>query len=64
MRRYKPYFYAHLLIEYAKEEEKEKNKMTYWPTFHRVLLRKSDEYLLIILHNQIIVSGFSNVRSF
>ena len=42
----KNYFYAHLLNEYAKEEEK--NKTTDWPTFHRVLLRKSGEYLFSI----------------
>ena len=36
------HFYAYLFNEYAKEEQK---KMTDLPTFHRVLLRKSGEYL-------------------
>ena len=60
------HFYAHLLNEYAKEmEEEEEKKTTDWPTFHRVLLRKSGEYLLSIsLIYLMIVSGFSNARFF
>ena len=59
------YFYAHLLNEYAKKEEEEKNKTTEWPTFHRVLLKKTGEYLFSIsLTYQMIVSGFSNARCF
>ena len=58
------YFYAHLLNEYAKEEE-EKKKTTEWPTFHRILLRKSGEYLFSInLIYLMIVSGFNSMRCF
>ena len=39
--------------------------MTDWPTFHRVLLRKSGEYLCSIsLIYLMIVSGFSKARCF
>ena len=39
------------------EEEGEKNKTTEWPTFHRVLLKKTGEYLFSIsLTYQMIVS--------
>ena len=54
------HFYAHLLNEYAKEEE-EKNKTTDWP---RIILKKKGEYnsFSISLTYQMIESGFSNVR--
>ena len=48
-----------------KEEEEEKNKATEWPTFYRVLLKKTGKYLFSIsLTYQMIVSGFSNARCF
>ena len=43
------YFYAHILNEHAKnKEEEEEKKKTDLFTFHGVLLRKSDEYLVSI----------------
>ena len=39
------HFYAYILNEHAKEEKEQKKKTTDWPTFHRVLLRKSGEHL-------------------
>ena len=58
---YSLHFYTYILNEFAKEEKKK----TDWITFHRVLLRKKGEYLSSIsLTNLMIVSSFSNARCF
>ena len=56
------YFYAHILNEYAKEENK---KTADWPTFHKVLLRKSGEYLFSTTPIYLmIVTGYNNMCCF
>ena len=63
------YFDADILNEYVKEEkekeEEEKKKTTDCPTIHKILQKKSGEYLFnISLLYLMIVSGCNNMRCF